>query len=82
MNDYPRVSHQQTAIVNNSRRSPYWADTCPCAQQQHHLSHALYHYTGKYVWHCHALDHEDLGMMRLVNVMGRKVCRLKKISGK
>jgi FtsP/CotA-like multicopper oxidase with cupredoxin domain len=27
-------------------------------------------YTGKYVWHCHALDHEDLGMTQLVNVIG------------
>jgi FtsP/CotA-like multicopper oxidase with cupredoxin domain len=27
-------------------------------------------YTGKYVWHCHALDHEDLGMTQLVNKIG------------
>jgi FtsP/CotA-like multicopper oxidase with cupredoxin domain len=23
---------------------------------------------GKFVWHCHALDHEDLGMMQIVDV--------------
>lgn len=26
-------------------------------------------YTGKYVWHCHALDRGDLDMMQLVNVL-------------
>ena len=27
-------------------------------------------FDGKFVWHCHALDHEDLGMMQLVEVVG------------
>lgn len=27
-------------------------------------------FTGKFVWHCHALDHEDLGIMELVEVVG------------
>ena len=27
-------------------------------------------FTGKFVWHCHALDHEDMGMMELVEVVG------------
>ncbi len=29
-------------------------------------------YTGRYVWHCHLLEHEDYDMMRPLNVVGRK----------
>ena len=26
-------------------------------------------FTGKYVYHCHILDHEDMGMMGIVEVV-------------
>jgi FtsP/CotA-like multicopper oxidase with cupredoxin domain len=29
-------------------------------------------YIGKFVMHCHILDHEDLGMMELVEVVGEE----------
>jgi FtsP/CotA-like multicopper oxidase with cupredoxin domain len=32
------------------------------------------HYTGKYVLHCHMLQHEDLGMMQIVDVEDGAMC--------
>ncbi len=29
------------------------------------------HYTGRYVWHCHILEHEDYDMMRPIEIMKR-----------
>jgi suppressor of ftsI len=32
----------------------------------------LFHdFTGRFVYHCHILNHEDLGMMLVVDVVGR-----------
>jgi spore coat protein A len=31
-------------------------------------------YTGKFVWHCHMLEHEDQDMMRPLVVLPKKPC--------
>jgi len=61
--------------VNGEDVTPYWADTLPLppygtSEQPTSITFRMRFtdFTGKYVWHCHALDHEDMGMMQLVEV--------------
>lgn len=66
--------------VNGAPVTPFWADTLPVppgtgssgaagltkGSITFRMRFADFH--GKFVWHCHALDHEDLGMMQIVDV--------------
>ena len=76
LNDYPHPFHihvndSYVVKVNGEAVTPYWADTLPVPPNGSITFRMRFtDYTGKYVWHCHALDHEDLGMMQLVNVIG------------
>jgi FtsP/CotA-like multicopper oxidase with cupredoxin domain len=62
-----------TSINGKSPARPIWRDTCliPTNGQADgtltFLSRFL-HFTGPYVLHCHILEHEDEGMMQLVEV--------------
>jgi FtsP/CotA-like multicopper oxidase with cupredoxin domain len=61
--------------VNGVPVTPYWADTIPVPPRRADVNGSVTFrmrftdFHGKYVWHCHALDHEDLGMMQLVEVV-------------
>ncbi|MES2785288.1 MAG: multicopper oxidase domain-containing protein [Pseudomonadota bacterium] len=74
-NEYPHPFHIHindscVVRVNGERVTPYWADTIPIPPKgsiTFRMRFTDFH--GKYVWHCHALDHEDLGMMQLVEVV-------------
>ncbi|WP_323012114.1 multicopper oxidase family protein [Castellaniella sp.] len=80
LNGYPHPFHIHVndcyvVKVNGEDIEPYWADTIPLApngtsDQPTSITFRsrFTDFTGKFVWHCHALDHEDLGMMELVEV--------------
>jgi len=80
MNPYPHPFHihvndSYVVKVNGEDVTPYWADTLPLppygtSEQPTSITFRMRFtdFTGKYVWHCHALDHEDMGMMQLVEV--------------
>lgn len=76
LNGYPHPFHihvndSYVVKVNGEAITPYWADTLPVPPNGSITFRMRFtDFTGKYVWHCHALDHEDLGMMQLVNVVG------------
>lgn len=76
LNGYPHPFHihvndSYVVKVNGEAVTPFWADTLPVPPNGSITFRMRFtDYTGKYVWHCHALDHEDLGMMQLVNVIG------------
>lgn len=56
--------------VNGEAATPFWADTLPVPPQGNITFRMRFTaFTGNYVWHCHALDHEDLGIMPLVQVV-------------
>ncbi len=81
MNGYPHPFHIHVndcyvIKVNGEDIEPYWADTIPLApggtpDQPTSITFRsrFTDFTGKFVWHCHALDHEDMGMMELVEVL-------------
>jgi FtsP/CotA-like multicopper oxidase with cupredoxin domain len=56
----------------NGRPEWVWKDTLliPAGQSVSVYSQYL-DYTGSFVLHCHILDHEDLGMMQVVDVVRR-----------
>jgi FtsP/CotA-like multicopper oxidase with cupredoxin domain len=75
-NDYPHPFHihindSYVVKVNGVAVTPFWGDTLPVpAKGSITFRMRFTDFVGKYVWHCHALDHEDLGMMQLVEVVG------------
>lgn len=75
VNGYPHPFHihindSYVVKVNGESVTPFWADTLPVPPQGSITFRMRFtDFTGKYVWHCHALDHEDLGMMQLVEVV-------------
>jgi len=49
---------------------PYWCDTILVKEGQRVLLNMTYaDYVGRFVLHCHILDHEDQGMMELVEII-------------
>jgi FtsP/CotA-like multicopper oxidase with cupredoxin domain len=57
--------------VNNEKVTPFWADTLPVPPGGSITFRIRFvDFTGKFVWHCHALEHEDMGMMQNVEVVG------------
>ena len=75
LNDYPHPFHihvndSYVVKVNGESVAPFWADTLPVPSKGSITFRMRFKdFSGKYVWHCHALDHEDLGMMQLVDVV-------------
>ena len=76
INTYPHPFHihvndSYVVKVNGNPVTPYWADTLPVPIKNGSITFRMRFtdFTGKYVWHCHALDHEDQGMMQLVEVI-------------
>ena len=75
LNDYPHPFHihvndSYVVRINGKAVTPFWADTLPVPPNGSITFRMRFtDFTGKYVWHCHALDHEDLGMMQLVDVI-------------
>ncbi|GKS90571.1 multicopper oxidase domain-containing protein [Acidovorax sp. SUPP2539] len=75
LNRYPHPFHihvndSYVVRVNGEPVDPYWADTLPVPPMgsiTFRMRFTDFH--GQFVWHCHALDHEDLGMMQLVHVV-------------
>ncbi len=76
LNSYPHPFHihvndSYVVRVNGEAVTPFWADTLPVPPNGSITFRMRFtDFTGKYVWHCHALDHEDMGMMQLVEVVG------------
>lgn len=74
VNAYPHPFHihvndSYVVKVNGEPVTPFWADTLPVPPQGNITFRMRFtDFTGDYVWHCHALDHEDLGMMQRVVV--------------
>ncbi len=75
LNTYPHPFHihvndSYVIKVNGEAVTPFWADTLPVPSNGSITFRMRFtDFTGKYVWHCHALNHEDLGMMQLVDVV-------------
>lgn len=75
LNNYPHPFHihvndSYVVKVNGESVTPFWADTLPVPPKGSITFRMRFaDFSGKYVWHCHALDHEDLGMMQLVDVV-------------
>ena len=75
LNLYPHPFHihvndSYVVKVNGEAVTPFWADTLPVPPNGSITFRMRFtDFTGKYVWYCHALDHEDLGMKQLVNVV-------------
>lgn len=63
------------AVNGEKLQKPFWADTLSIPPSQDGRSGSLTFrsrfkdFYGKFVWHCHALDHEDLGMMQMVEIL-------------
>jgi len=61
------------APVRQGNNELVWKDTLlvlPAAQVQIYTQYL--DYIGQFVMHCHILDHEDLGMMEIVEVVGEQ----------
>jgi len=81
LNSYPHPFHIHVndcyvIKVNGEDIEPYWADTIPLPPNgtpekptSVTFRSRYTDFTGNFVWHCHALDHEDMGMMELVEVV-------------
>jgi FtsP/CotA-like multicopper oxidase with cupredoxin domain len=81
LNGYPHPFHIHVndcyvIKVNGEDIEPYWTDTIPLAPNGTLVQPTsitfrsrFTDFTGQFVWHCHALDHEDMGMMELVEVL-------------
>jgi FtsP/CotA-like multicopper oxidase with cupredoxin domain len=65
------VNDSYVVKVNGEKLAqPYWADTLAIPPRGSITFRIRFEdFKGKFVWHCHALDHEDLGMMQLVEVV-------------
>ena len=74
-NAYPHpfhihINHICVVRINGEPVEPFWADTIPLPPTGNITFRSrVTAFTGDFVWHCHALDHEDLGMMQLVEVV-------------
>jgi len=81
MNEYPHPFHihindSYVIKVNGEPVTPFWADVLPVPIWDKATNRngsitfrtRFTDFIGRFVWHCHALDHEDLGMMQLVEV--------------
>lgn len=80
MNFYPHPFHihvndAYVVRINGEAVEPFWADTLPILwggsrDKPNSVTFRMRFtdFTGEFVWHCHALDHEDMGMMELVEV--------------
>ena len=74
-NAYPHPFHIHindicVVRINGEPVEPFWADTIPLPPNGNITFRSrVTASTGAFVWHCHALDHEDLGMMQLVEVV-------------
>jgi FtsP/CotA-like multicopper oxidase with cupredoxin domain len=74
-NSYPHPFHihvndSYVIKVNGEAVTPFWADTLPIPPNGSITFRMRFtDFKGAYVWHCHALDHEDMGMMQLVEVV-------------
>ena len=72
------INDSYVVKVNGEPVTPFWADTLPVppVNPATNVNGSITFrmrftdFSGKYVWHCHALDHEDMGMMQLVEVVG------------
>lgn len=59
-------------INGQNLAKPYWADTLAIPPRGSVTFRVRFKdYDGSFVWHCHVLDHEDLGMMQLVTIVNR-----------
>jgi len=73
-NAYPHPFHIHVnecyvTKLNGEAITPFWADTLPIPPNGSLTFRSRFtDFTGSFVWHCHALDHEDMGMMQLVEV--------------
>jgi FtsP/CotA-like multicopper oxidase with cupredoxin domain len=57
-------------INGQTLSNPFWADTVTIPPGGSITFRMRFEdFKGPFVWHCHALDHEDLGMMQLVQVV-------------
>jgi len=65
------VNDFQVVSINGEPVDAYsWEDTTPIpAFGEIVIRTRFLDFTGKYVYHCHILDHEDLGMMGIVEVV-------------
>lgn len=76
LNGYPHPFHihvndSYVVRVNGKPITPFWTDTIPVPVNGNVTFRMRFSdFQGKFVWHCHALDHEDMGMMQLVDVVG------------
>ena len=56
--------------INGKPVKPYWADTLPIIPKESVTFRTRFaDFDGAFVWHCHTLGHEDLGMMQAVQVV-------------
>ena len=75
LNGYPHPFHihvndSYVVRVNGKPITPFWTDTIPVPVNGNVTFRMRFSdFQGKFVWHCHALDHEDMGMMQLVDVV-------------
>lgn len=75
LNGYPHPFHihvndSYIVRINGNPVTPFWADTIPVPVNGNVTFRMRFSdFQGKFVWHCHALDHEDMGMMQLVDVV-------------
>lgn len=58
-----------TAVGGVALATPQWRDTYPLGPSSFTMQMNLVDFTGKYVDHCHYVDHEDMGMMEAVEVV-------------
>lgn len=71
------INDSYVVRVNGEDVTPFWADTLPVptgSTKPLRFGSLTFRmrfadFRGKFVWHCHALDHEDLGMMQLVEIV-------------
>ena len=57
-------------VNGQSLAQPYWADTLTIPPNGSITFRVRFKdFDGAFVWHCHVLEHEDLGMMQLVTVI-------------
>ncbi len=58
-----------TAVNGVALATPQWRDTYELGPDDFTMQMNLDDFTGKYVDHCHYVDHEDMGMMEAVEVV-------------
>jgi len=67
------VNWFQVVKINGKAVPPRWQDTVVVPKNGNvTIRHRFQQYTGRYVFHCHILPHEDLGMMQGVEVVDPK----------